>query len=64
MGRIKTRFEKSNAQKIFNEGKEEFGEDFAKNKEVTRKYAQIPSKRLRNKIAGYITRLAKRNEEE
>ena len=63
MGRIKTRFEKSNAQKIFKEGQEEFSEDFAKNKEIASKYAKIPSKRLRNKVVGYITRLAKRTEE-
>jgi small subunit ribosomal protein S17e len=63
MGRIKTRFEKSNAQKIYKTGTEEFGEDFDKNKVATKKIANIPSKRLRNKIVGYITRLSKRAEE-
>lgn len=60
MGRIKTRFVKSNGDKIFNKGSEEFTEDFTKNKEVVEKYAQISSKRMRNTVVGHITRLAKR----
>mgnify|MGYP006276023911 CR=1 FL=1 len=62
MGRIKSRFVKSSGQKIFDEGKEEFTSDFDKNKEILPKYADVPSKKLRNTIAGYITRLVKRRE--
>jgi len=61
MGRIKTRFVKSNGDKIFNKGKEEFTEDFNQNKEIVEKYAQISSKRMRNTVVGHVTRLAKRN---
>ncbi len=59
MGRIKTTAIKSKGQKIFNEHKEEFTTDFAKNKEIVRGIAQIPSKKIRNILTGYITRLKK-----
>jgi small subunit ribosomal protein S17e len=64
MGRIKSRFVKSSSERIFQRGKEEFTEDFDKNKEIVTKYADIPSKKLRNTIVGYITRLAKKQERE
>lgn len=64
MGRIKTRFVKANATKIYEKGKDEFTEDFGKNKEIVKKHAQIPSKRLRNTIVGYVTRLKKQSEGE
>ena len=64
MGRIKTRYVKANGEKIYEKGKEEFTESFDKNKEIVVKFAKIPSKRMRNTIVGYITRLAKRSEEE
>lgn len=63
MGRIKTRFVKATGEKIYQKGKDEFTTDFNKNKEIVDKYAQIPSKRLRNIVLGYITRLAKRSED-
>lgn len=61
MGRIKSRFVKSSGQKIYDKSSGEFSEDFNKNKEIVDKYADIPSKKLRNTVVGYITRLAKRN---
>ena len=64
MGRIKSRFVKSSGKKIFDKSQSEFTEDFTKNKQVVDKYANIPSKRLKNAIVGYITRLSKRNGEE
>lgn len=63
MGRIKSRLVKSSAEKIYNKGKEEFTKDFEQNKKISEKYAEIPSKKLRNTIVGYITRLAKNSEE-
>uniref|UniRef100_A0A8D2AUG0 Small ribosomal subunit protein eS17 n=1 Tax=Sciurus vulgaris TaxID=55149 RepID=A0A8D2AUG0_SCIVU len=36
------------------------GNDFHTNKRVWEEIAIIPSKKLRNKIAGYVTRLMKR----
>lgn len=64
MGRIKSRFVKASGEKIYRKGRSEFTEDFTKNKEIVVKYADIPSKKLKNTIVGYITRLAKRDQEE
>lgn len=60
MGRIKTRFVKASGDKIFKKGAEEFTESFDENKEIVKKYAEIPSKRMRNTVVGHITRLAKK----
>jgi len=59
MGRIKTIMVKSIGEKLYREHKEEFTTDFEKNKEIVKKYVDIPSKKLRNIVAGYITRLKK-----
>jgi small subunit ribosomal protein S17e len=40
---------------------DKFTIDFNKNKEAIQNYAQIRSKELRNKIAGYITAIVNRN---
>ena len=57
MGNIKTSFIKRVGQQLFNEHKDEFTNDFSKNKEIVDKFIDIKSKKLRNIIAGYITRL-------
>jgi len=62
MGRIKTLLVKNIAEKIFEEHKDEFTEDFYKNKELVKKYVDIKSKKLTNIVAGYITRLKSREE--
>lgn len=59
MGRIKTRFVKASGDKIFAKGADEFTESFENNKKVAEKYADIPSKRMRNQVMGHIVRLAK-----
>jgi small subunit ribosomal protein S17e len=61
MGRVKSTFVKTSGTKIYEMGKEDFTTDFDKNKEVVKKYADIPSKKLRNSIVGYITRLVKKS---
>ena len=43
--------------------KSDFKKSFDENKEVLQGKAEIPSKKLRNVIAGYVTRLMKRKEE-
>jgi small subunit ribosomal protein S17e len=60
MGRIKTTMIKSIGEKLYREHKDEFTTDFEKNKEIVKKYVGIPSKKLRNIVAGYITRLKRR----
>ncbi len=37
----------------------EVSEDFEKNKELVSKYLDVKSKKLRNQVAGYLTRLVK-----
>ncbi len=62
MGRIKTTMIKRNGNKLFNLHKDKFKKDFETNKQVLPEVADIPSKKLRNVLAGYITRLANRPE--
>ncbi len=64
MGRIKSRFIKSSGKKIYTKGESEFGEDFSQNKTIVEKYAVIPSKKLKNAVVGYITRLKKNSDKE
>ncbi len=64
MGRIKLRLIKRTTRKLIGEHKEDFKEDFEENKKIVDKYTSAPNKKLRNKIAGYITRLMKKKEEE
>ena len=37
----------------------EFQKDFNKNKEIVEKFVDVKSKKLRNVVAGYVTRLKK-----
>ena len=63
MGRIKTMLIKRAANRLVKEHKESFTKDFDDNKKLVVQYADIPSKKLKNVIAGYVTRLMKRPEE-
>jgi len=58
MGRIKTTLIKRTARQLVEATPENFDKDFDKNKRALGH--TMPSKRLRNKIAGYISRI-KRN---
>ncbi|MGC9309706.1 MAG: 30S ribosomal protein S17e [Candidatus Nanoarchaeia archaeon] len=58
MGRIKSTLIKRTARKLVDGSPESFNEDFQHNKEILGN--NMPSKRMRNMIAGYITRI-KRN---
>ncbi|MFH1649022.1 MAG: 30S ribosomal protein S17e [Candidatus Woesearchaeota archaeon] len=57
MGRIKTQRVKSATLDLFQRHQEEVTTDFVKNKELAGKHAQIGSKKIRNVVAGYLTRL-------
>ena len=63
IGRIKTVLVKRVAKQLVAEHKDEFTEDFTKNKEILVKYAKISSPKLRNVIAGYVSRLTKQAKE-
>lgn len=64
MGRIKTQQVKRITKEICKDHKDELKKDFEENKKVLDEVARIPSKKLRNVIAGYATRLMKKEEEE
>lgn len=48
------------AMQVLNKHKEKFGTDFAQNKKLLDQLAIIRSKALKNEMAGYITKLIKR----
>ena len=64
MGRIRTIFIKKVSKELFSKVKDDpdnkFSTDFEKNKKVITKLADIPSKKLRNRVVGYVTSLAKK----
>lgn len=62
MGRIKTKQIKRLTQRFIREHKGEISSDFTGNKKVVDQFAEIRSKKLRNTIAGYVTRLSKTEE--
>ena len=62
MGRIKTKLTKRVTLKLVKMHRDEFKKDFKSNKELVTKFADIPSKKLRNIIAGYVTRLVNTKE--
>lgn len=59
MGRIKTTLIKRTGSRIFRENGDKFKADFEHNKKAIEEVAEIHSKKLRNILAGYITKLAK-----
>ena len=59
MGRIKTQLTKRTTTELLAEHMNEFSTDFSENKEKVQEFADIPSKKLRNIVAGYVTRRMK-----
>ena len=62
MGRVKTLPVKRNTQAIFEKYHDRIIRDFVKNKEFLNGIAEIKSRKIRNIIAGYLTRLASAKE--
>ena len=62
MGRIKTQQIKSAGNEIWEKFGQKFSKDFAKNKEALPQVAVIHSKKIRNILAGYLTKKAKSKE--
>mmetsp|Transcript_19162 Transcript_19162/g.16985 ORF Transcript_19162/g.16985 Transcript_19162/m.16985 type:complete len:137 (+) Transcript_19162:18-428(+) len=60
MGRVRTGLVKRAARQIIEAYYTRLTLDFDTNKKICEEVATIPSKRLRNKIAGYVTHLMKR----
>ncbi|MCW1296261.1 MAG: 30S ribosomal protein S17e [Candidatus Parvarchaeota archaeon] len=62
MGRVRTKLIKSEGKKIFDKYQDRFTKDFEHNKQVLNELITFSSKKMRNKIAGYITFLKKKEE--
>ncbi|TKJ17834.1 30S ribosomal protein S17e [Candidatus Woesearchaeota archaeon B3_Woes] len=62
MGRIKTQQIKRVTKQLMKEHGNEFKKDFSENKKLVRDFVDVKSKKLRNTIAGYVTRLTKTRE--
>lgn len=60
MGRIRTSKIKRNSRTLLNIDKTRFKADFEHNKKVLGELADIPTKHLRNVIAGYIVKTLKK----
>ena len=57
MGRIKTKQIKRIAIQLVELHRDKFKTNFTDNKKIVEEFAEIPSKKMRNVIAGYVTRL-------
>merc|ERR1739847_252854 len=60
MGRVRTKTTKRTAKLIVERYYAKLSFDFDTNKRVVDEVAVVPSKRMRNKIAGFVTHLMKR----
>ena len=63
MGRIKTMLIKRVSNELVREHSSEFKKNYEENKKLIAEFAVIPSKKLRNAIAGYVTRIMKSSDE-
>ena len=63
MGRIKTKLIKRVTEDIFEKHREHVKSSFGENKRIVSQLAHFESKKLRNIVAGYLTKLQKTHEE-
>ena len=63
MGRIKTQQIKSKGNEIYTLHGKDYTTDFGENKLLVGKHATVRSKKLRNVLAGYMTRKATKAKE-
>ena len=59
MGRIKTRLIKRTVKSLLSNENNKFSKDFDKNKKMVTGLLEVQSKKLRNVIAGYVTKQIK-----
>jgi len=57
LGKVRSERVKRISRELVNRFPDKFTTDFQSNKEVLESVADIRSKKLRNRIAGYVTRL-------
>ena len=63
MGRIKTALIKRLTNELLKEHGDEFKQDYEENKKLVEERLDVSSKKIRNIIAGYVTRRIKHKEE-
>lgn len=63
MGRIKQIPVKRTGDELIEKYEEEFSVDFQHNKEKVEELSNVESKSMRNKIAGYVTKVMKKEKE-
>jgi len=63
MGRIKTTLIKRNVKELIQKYPDKFSTDFNDNKKIITETTELNSKKLRNVMAGYMTRLVKNKKE-
>ena len=63
MGRVRQTYIKRLAKDLVEADPERFSEDFDENKEELKEMDEFESKRLRNRVAGYIVRVVDNREE-
>ena len=63
MGKVRPTYIKRTARQLIELYPDEFDVDFEKNKKIVEELTNIKSKRIRNRVAGYITRLMRRKKE-
>lgn len=59
MGRIKTGLVKRLTKEVMKHHNDQFSSEFQQNKQVLKDISNMPSKKIRNIVAGYTTRLKK-----
>ena len=63
MGRVRTEQVKRIAQELVEQYPDKFNADFENNKRLVDSFTTVSSARLRNRIAGYITRISATTED-
>ena len=59
MGRIKTKLIKRTVNKLIKDYEPRFSDNFDNNKKAVLEVLEVESKKLRNIVAGYVTRIMK-----
>ncbi len=59
MGKVRPNYIKSIARKLLDLYPDKFTEDFEHNKKAVAELADVASKKVRNRVAGYITHVIK-----
>jgi len=64
MGNIRTAFVKRIAKELIENNPDKFTLEFEENKKLVEELSTVNTKHLRNKIAGYITRLMRQQSQD